>query len=339
MTMPPDVAVTGLTELAVRARTDAGLVNKAPPVPGRSLLQILRANVLTRFNAILGALFAVVLVVGPAAGRAVRRRAGDQHWHRGGPGTAGQARARPPAWWPWCPRDWCCSPPSRSPRARCGWPGTGSWCRNWRRSRAWPAPFSSARKWSGASFDGHGTWLLGAPSVVARGGLPGDAAAVRYLLDQGITIKVLSGDAPRAVAAIAGRAGIPAGGRPAIAVAAGTAGITYPFFPRHLTIISTLTIGVPGFFLALAPGAPRARPGFTRRVLAFTVPAGTATRRRGAGRVRRPASRHSGGQADPGSATAAGPGPRRLRRRGAGRRRRAHHVAALARAGAAAQVT
>ncbi|HET9972228.1 MAG TPA: hypothetical protein VFQ68_28605 [Streptosporangiaceae bacterium] len=49
--MPPDVAVTGLTELAVRARTDAGQVNRAPPVPGRSLLQFLRANVLTRFNA------------------------------------------------------------------------------------------------------------------------------------------------------------------------------------------------------------------------------------------------------------------------------------------------
>ena len=65
MIMTPDVAVTGLTELAVRARTDAGQVNTAPPVPGRSLLQILRANVLTRFNAILGVLFAVVLVVGP----------------------------------------------------------------------------------------------------------------------------------------------------------------------------------------------------------------------------------------------------------------------------------
>ena len=65
-----------------------------------------------------------------------------------------------------------------------------------------------------------------------------------------------------------------------IAVAAGTAGITYPF-PRHLTIISTLTIGVPGFFLALAPRVPRARPGFTRRVLTFTLPAGTATLRPG----------------------------------------------------------
>ena len=305
-------------------------------------------------------------------------------------------------------------------------------------------PFSSARKWTGGTFDGRGTWLRGAPSVVGGGRLPGDvatavgehesagrrvlllaraaypldgdelpagaepvallvlaevlraeaASAVRYLLDQGITIKVLSGDAPRAVAAIAGQAGIPVGGPPRdasalgeeeigdvlasanvlgrvrpeqklaavralqaaghvvamagdgvndvqalkqadlgiamgsgsqasrsvarvvlldgtfagippilaegrrvvaniervaglfvtktvyaaiIAIAVGVAGITYPFFPRHLTIISTLTIGVPGFFLALAPGAPRARPGFTRRVLAFTIPAGTAT--------------------------------------------------------------
>jgi len=219
------------------------------------------------------------------------------------------------------------------------------------------------------------------------------AASVRYLLDQGVAIKVLSGDAPRSVAAIAERAGIPVGGapldaaplgdeqigdlvtsvsvvgrvRPAqklaavralqaaghvvamagdgvndvqalkqadlgiamgsgsqasrsvarvvlldgtfaaippmlaegrrvianiervarlfvaktvyaaiIAVVVGVAGVTYPFYPRHLTIISALTIGVPGFFLALAPGAPLARPGFTRRVLTFTIPAGIA---------------------------------------------------------------
>ena len=305
-------------------------------------------------------------------------------------------------------------------------------------------PFSSARKWSGVSFAGHGTWLLGAPAIVGAG-LPAGAASsvaksaarheaagqrvlllaataapldgdrppagiepaallvlteelreettrtVRYLAGQGVTIKVLSGDAPRAVAAIAERAGIPARGaardaselsdeqmsdaietadvfgrvRPAqklaavkalqaaghvvamigdgvndvqalkqadlgiamgsgsdasrsvarvvlldgtfaaipqllqearrvianiervaglfvtktvyaamIAVAVGVAGIAFPFYPRHLTIISTLTIGVPGFFLALAAVAPRARPGFTRRVLAFTIPAG-----------------------------------------------------------------
>ncbi len=51
----------------------------------------------------------------------------------------------------------------------------------------------------------------------------------------------------------------------------------YPFFPRHLTIIDTLTIGVPGFFLAFESASPRARPGFTRRVLRFTIPAGTVT--------------------------------------------------------------
>ena len=303
-------------------------------------------------------------------------------------------------------------------------------------------PFSSARKWSGVSFAGHGTWLLGAPGFVG-GELPAGVAAsvagheaegervlllastaaslngnlapagaepaallvlteelreeasqtVRYLTDQGVTVKVLSGDAPRAVAAIARRAGVPASGdlvdasgladgqmaeviatggvfgrvRPAqklaavkalqaaghvvamigdgvndvqalkqadlgiamgsgsdasrsvarvvlldgtfaavpqlldearrvianiervaglfvtktvyaalIAVAVGAAAVPFPFYPRHLTIISTLAIGVPGFFLALAAGAPRARPGFTRRVLAFTIPAGIA---------------------------------------------------------------
>jgi cation-transporting P-type ATPase E len=48
----------------------------------------------------------------------------------------------------------------------------------------------------------------------------------------------------------------------------------YPFLPRHLTMLSTLTIGVPAFFLALAPNRERARPGFVRRVLRYSVPAG-----------------------------------------------------------------
>ena len=61
-----------------------------------------------------------------------------------------------------------------------------------------------------------------------------------------------------------------------LAIVVGLVGVPFPFFPRHLTIVSTLTIGIPGFFLALAAGAPRARPGFTRRVLAFTAPAGVA---------------------------------------------------------------
>lgn len=59
-----------------------------------------------------------------------------------------------------------------------------------------------------------------------------------------------------------------------LALATGVAGVTYPFVPRHLTIISTLTIGIPGFFLALAPNSTRARPGFLPRVLRFAIPAG-----------------------------------------------------------------
>ncbi len=59
-----------------------------------------------------------------------------------------------------------------------------------------------------------------------------------------------------------------------LAVVAGISAIPFSFYPRHLTIVSTLTIGIPGFFLALSSGAPPAHPGFVRRVLVFTVPAG-----------------------------------------------------------------
>ena len=59
-----------------------------------------------------------------------------------------------------------------------------------------------------------------------------------------------------------------------LALIVGIAAVPYPFYPRHLTLVSSLTIGIPGFFLALAPGAPRARAGFVERVFRFTVPAG-----------------------------------------------------------------
>jgi len=42
----------------------------------------------------------------------------------------------------------------------------------------------------------------------------------------------------------------------------------------YLTLISSLTIGIPGFFLALAPNATRAQTGFLGRVLRFAIPAG-----------------------------------------------------------------
>jgi cation-transporting P-type ATPase E len=60
-----------------------------------------------------------------------------------------------------------------------------------------------------------------------------------------------------------------------LAIGVGVVGRPFPFLPRHLTLIGALTIGIPSFFLALAPNTERARPGFLRRVLRFTVPAGT----------------------------------------------------------------
>ena len=59
-----------------------------------------------------------------------------------------------------------------------------------------------------------------------------------------------------------------------LAVSIGLARWRYPFLPRHLTIVDTLTIGIPGFFLALAPNTRRFHPGFLRRVFEFAVPAG-----------------------------------------------------------------
>ncbi len=304
-------------------------------------------------------------------------------------------------------------------------------------------PFSSARKWSATSFEGQGTWVLGAPEIVlpsdtrvsaqAKGfaeegnrvvllastdyPLSGDslprqlrpvalitlgdtiradaAATLRYFAAQGVQAKVISGDHPETVAAIAREVGVPGsahavdarllpedpeafadvvseasvfgrvtphqkramvqalqsrghvvamtgdgvndvlalkdadigvaigGGSAAsravaqlvlidgefstlphvvaegrkvisniervanlfvtktvyaifIALAIGLAGRPFPFLPRHLTLVGSITIGVPAFFLALAPTADRARQGFVRRVLRFALPTGLA---------------------------------------------------------------
>ena len=51
----------------------------------------------------------------------------------------------------------------------------------------------------------------------------------------------------------------------------------YPLLPRHLTLAATLTIGIPGFFLALGPSeGPWSTAGFLREVARFAIPAGTA---------------------------------------------------------------
>jgi cation-transporting ATPase E len=317
-------------------------------------------------------------------------------------------------------------------------------------SAAWApvaeVPFTSARKWSGATFAGHGTWVLGAPEVVhaadpdacqaqaahlaeqgarvlvvARGSsgfdggevLPGDLTIVAvvelrerprpqvsdtlaYFAEQQVTVRVISGDSPATVRNLAERVGLAGATRAVdarflpsdatdfsdavesnrvfgrvtpqqkqdmvkalqarghdvamtgdgvndvlalkdadlgIAMGSGTAisrgvaqvvmlnddfdvlpavvsegrrvlaniervaslflvknvyslllsvaiaitGWPYPFLPRHLTLISAVGIGIPGFFLALAPNQQRFQPGFLGRALTFSVLAGTVT--------------------------------------------------------------
>ena len=59
-----------------------------------------------------------------------------------------------------------------------------------------------------------------------------------------------------------------------LALAIGMAGLPFPFLPRHLSLIGALTIGVPGFVVALAPNTSRPQPGLVARVLRFAVPVG-----------------------------------------------------------------
>jgi cation-transporting ATPase E len=307
-------------------------------------------------------------------------------------------------------------------------------------------PFSSARKWSSASYDGHGSWLVGAPEMILEYGhqavldragelaadgnrvlllagaatpsaahpdgqrlpdgiepvalvimeeqlRPDAGGTLEYFAEQGVSVRVISGDHPATVAAIARRLGLPGSDEPVdarelpqdparlaaavsgatvigrvaphqkraivdalqglgrvvamtgdgvndvlalkradvgiamgsgtpasrgvarlvllddtfatlpgvvaegrriignvdrvsrlfltktsyaalIAVLVAVTGLPYPFYPRHLTIISTLSIGIPGFLLALAPNADRVPPGFLGRALRFAIPAG-----------------------------------------------------------------
>jgi magnesium-transporting ATPase (P-type) len=58
-------------------------------------------------------------------------------------------------------------------------------------------------------------------------------------------------------------------------VTIGTSSDAYPLLPRHLSLAASLTIGIPTFFLALAPSSGPWRPGhFVRDVARFAVPAG-----------------------------------------------------------------
>ncbi|MGN7798586.1 HAD-IC family P-type ATPase [Leifsonia sp. 22587] len=48
----------------------------------------------------------------------------------------------------------------------------------------------------------------------------------------------------------------------------------FPFLPRQLTLVSSLAIGIPSFFLALAPNKRIYTPGVLGRVLRYSVPTG-----------------------------------------------------------------
>lgn len=59
-----------------------------------------------------------------------------------------------------------------------------------------------------------------------------------------------------------------------LALATTVLGLTYPFLPAQMTVIGALSIGIPAFFLALAPNSRVYRPGFMSRVLSFSIPTG-----------------------------------------------------------------
>src|SRR3954471_6002920 len=59
-----ETAATGLTAAEVQERTARGQVNDAGERTSRTLSEIIRANVFTRFNAILGAALLAIFVIG-----------------------------------------------------------------------------------------------------------------------------------------------------------------------------------------------------------------------------------------------------------------------------------
>jgi cation-transporting ATPase E len=53
--------------------------------------------------------------------------------------------------------------------------------------------------------------------------------------------------------------------------------LPFPFLPRQLTLVSTLAIGIPSFFLALAPNRRIYTSGVLRRILSYSIPTGLIT--------------------------------------------------------------
>lgn len=63
----------------------------------------------------------------------------------------------------------------------------------------------------------------------------------------------------------------------AFAIVIGVWGASFPFLPRHLSLVSETTIGIPAFALSFRSADRPYRPGYLQRVLRFAVPAGLAT--------------------------------------------------------------
>ena len=112
--------------------------------------------------------------------------------------------------------------------------------------------------------------------------MPEDADSFGAMLDEhSVFGRVTPRQKQAMVSALQGRGHIVAmtgdGVNDALALKLADIGIAfwpYPFLPRDLTIIDTLSIGIPSFFLALAPNTRRCLSGFVDRVLRFTIPAG-----------------------------------------------------------------
>ena len=59
-----------------------------------------------------------------------------------------------------------------------------------------------------------------------------------------------------------------------LAILIGVVGLSFPFLPRHMTLVGTLTIGIPAFILSFEDHERPIKPGFLARVLSFAIPAG-----------------------------------------------------------------
>ena len=85
----------GLSSDEVASRVERGLVNATEERTSRSLTEIVRANVFTRFNAILGTMFVLILVFGEARDSLFGFVLVVQRADRHRAGVPGQAHPRP----------------------------------------------------------------------------------------------------------------------------------------------------------------------------------------------------------------------------------------------------